>query len=247
MKSLFRKLRKEEIKTSKYLRYAIGEIALVVVGILIALSIDNWNENRKERIQLEGYLKTIEKNIKSDTVEINFMQRRYVRYNEFAMDFMEMVFQNEVDEEVIGNALNLLAERYTIIDQSGFESLKSSGAIKDLQGTALEDALFGYYNALESARQQEESLNNFIETLEAKLFDMDSKVILDVLRWGLYVDIEDRGEFSLSKEEMLKALATNSHIIGMNQRMADEDSPRYTIMAEKAALVLKLIDQELNN
>ena len=35
----------------QYLKYAFGEIILVVIGILIALSINNWNENRKERVQ----------------------------------------------------------------------------------------------------------------------------------------------------------------------------------------------------
>ncbi|MBN4057938.1 hypothetical protein JYT34_00675 [Olleya sp. AH-315-K02] len=39
----------KENRTSKYLLYAIGEIVLVVIGILIALSINNWNENRKDR------------------------------------------------------------------------------------------------------------------------------------------------------------------------------------------------------
>ena len=38
-----------ENKTGKYFKYAIGEIVLVVIGILIALSINNWNENKKER------------------------------------------------------------------------------------------------------------------------------------------------------------------------------------------------------
>ena len=38
----------EQNKTGKYLKYAIGEIALVVIGILIALSINNWNEGRKQ-------------------------------------------------------------------------------------------------------------------------------------------------------------------------------------------------------
>jgi hypothetical protein len=39
-------------KTGKYFKYAIGEIALVVIGILIALSINNWNENRLKQEQL---------------------------------------------------------------------------------------------------------------------------------------------------------------------------------------------------
>ena len=38
------------METSKYLRYAVGEVVLVVIGILIALQINNWNENRKENI-----------------------------------------------------------------------------------------------------------------------------------------------------------------------------------------------------
>lgn len=41
----------EKNKTGKYLKYAIGEIVLVVIGILIALSINNWNENRKSLIK----------------------------------------------------------------------------------------------------------------------------------------------------------------------------------------------------
>jgi len=53
MIKFFRKIRQNllsEGKTGKYLKYAIGEIVLVVIGILIALSINNWNENRKSKI-----------------------------------------------------------------------------------------------------------------------------------------------------------------------------------------------------
>src|SRR5690606_16067576 len=51
MMKLFRNIRQNllsEGKTSKYLKYAIGEIILVVIGILIALSINNWNEITKK-------------------------------------------------------------------------------------------------------------------------------------------------------------------------------------------------------
>lgn len=52
MIKFFRKIRynlMEQSKTGKYFKYAIGEIILVVIGILIALSINNWNETKKER------------------------------------------------------------------------------------------------------------------------------------------------------------------------------------------------------
>lgn len=48
MINFLRNLRRNNMKNSKYITYAIGEIVLVVIGILIALSINNWNENRKE-------------------------------------------------------------------------------------------------------------------------------------------------------------------------------------------------------
>ncbi len=66
MINFFRKTRKkmaDDNKPLKYMRYAIGEILLVVIGILIALSINNWNEIRKEKIQEEHILETLLKDL----------------------------------------------------------------------------------------------------------------------------------------------------------------------------------------
>jgi hypothetical protein len=55
MIKFFRKIRQNlllEGKTGKYLKYAIGEIVLVVIGILIALQINNWHDHRKEILNL---------------------------------------------------------------------------------------------------------------------------------------------------------------------------------------------------
>uniref|UniRef100_UPI00404B6181 DUF6090 family protein n=1 Tax=Gelidibacter sp. TaxID=2018083 RepID=UPI00404B6181 len=71
MIKFFRKIRQNllnEGKTSKYFKYAIGEIILVVIGILIALQINNWNEGRKEKIHQKSVLSNLLQDLKSDSV-----------------------------------------------------------------------------------------------------------------------------------------------------------------------------------
>lgn len=58
-------------KFSKYLLYAIGEIVLVVIGILIALSINNWNEDRKKEHLKREYLISLKRDLKSDLSKLN--------------------------------------------------------------------------------------------------------------------------------------------------------------------------------
>jgi hypothetical protein len=73
MLKLFRNIRKNLInegKTTKYFKYAIGEIVLVVIGILIALQINNWNENQKQKKQLDAIYTTVEQNLKTDLKNI---------------------------------------------------------------------------------------------------------------------------------------------------------------------------------
>ena len=70
----FRKIRKkmaDDNRPLKYARYAIGEIVLVVIGILIALQINTWNEERKIRILEIKTLKEIRANLQLDLIEIN--------------------------------------------------------------------------------------------------------------------------------------------------------------------------------
>jgi hypothetical protein len=74
MIKLFNNIRQKlvaEGKTTNYLKYAIGEIVLVVVGILIALQINNWNENRKDIKLAKEYLSGIKVDLKKDVTLID--------------------------------------------------------------------------------------------------------------------------------------------------------------------------------
>jgi len=61
----------EKNKTGKYLKYAIGEILLVVIGILIALQINNWNEKRLQKQALINIYTIIVEDLKNDISDIN--------------------------------------------------------------------------------------------------------------------------------------------------------------------------------
>jgi Family of unknown function (DUF6090) len=79
MIKFFRRIRydlMEQNKTGKYLKYAIGEIVLVVIGILIALQINNWNENKKSARLAETYIKDIRQDLIKDTIMFNAAIKR---------------------------------------------------------------------------------------------------------------------------------------------------------------------------
>ncbi|RED44567.1 hypothetical protein DFQ10_103254 [Winogradskyella eximia] len=59
-----------ENKTGKYIKYAFGEIILVVIGILIALQINNWNENRKDRIKEQVVLKQLQEDYQENLIQL---------------------------------------------------------------------------------------------------------------------------------------------------------------------------------
>ncbi len=134
MIKFFRKIRQKllsENKFSKYLIYAIGEIVLVVIGILIALQINNWNENRKSSKIRNNYYKQVLQDLAKDTIYIN-------RYNIF-LDSSLSKYQNYLEKlpeaESINDVLPLIGTLdsefgYINFNTNTIKSLISTGDIK---------------------------------------------------------------------------------------------------------------------
>lgn len=92
MIKFFRHIRKslvEQNKMSKYFKYAIGEILLVVIGILIALQINNWNENRK-RLQKERELYL---NIIKDLDEEHKVLQEHITYSDTLKNYFRKIYE----------------------------------------------------------------------------------------------------------------------------------------------------------
>ena len=94
MIKFFRKIRQRlltENKFSKYLLYAIGEIALVMIGILLALQVNNWNDERKEKRHEIDILKQMKTDLEED-IQIGWKYPIYVR--EMSIKSSEIIINN---------------------------------------------------------------------------------------------------------------------------------------------------------
>jgi len=84
----------EQNKTSRYLKYAIGEIVLVVIGILIALQINNWNENRKSLITEKVTLTKFLQDLQSDSSYFQINLRRLNVIDQLHNDLFRIGFED---------------------------------------------------------------------------------------------------------------------------------------------------------
>ena len=131
MIGFFRKIRKkmaDDNKPMKYMRYAVGEIVLVMVGILLALQVNNWNEDRKarklEKSLLENLAENLEQNCERLQKRITYISanRKYAKIvlsaieNNSYHDSLETIFP-----KVLINASNFQ------LSQVGYEAIKNKG------------------------------------------------------------------------------------------------------------------------
>ena len=104
MIGFFRKIRKkfaDDNKPLKYARYAIGEIVLVVIGILIALQVNNWNDRVKERSVETKILQEILSNLEHDLVEIHSDIEAMDSVNKASKDINRFIKTDSIPSETL--------------------------------------------------------------------------------------------------------------------------------------------------
>ena len=91
----------ENHKTSRFLKYAIGEIILVMIGILLALQVNDWNESRKAKLQEIKILKELNNDLTSNLAEVEetiFTTQWRLRASEKILDYINNAI--EVDDSL---------------------------------------------------------------------------------------------------------------------------------------------------
>ena len=161
MSKIFRKLRKSFIsegKTLNYFKYAIGEILLVVIGILIALYINNWNEDRKDQRKERAILKELNKDFQKNLEQFNRVKSVYFSSLEASVKFKYFINQPDLIK-----VKDSIAKYYykgfngvTYNPSNGVvESLISSGEYQLISNDTLRNYLISWKDVLEDYLEDE--------------------------------------------------------------------------------------------
>ncbi|MBO6621722.1 MAG: hypothetical protein JJ892_00115 [Balneola sp.] len=158
----------EQNKVRTYLLYALGEILLVVIGILIALQINNWNQEKQQDRQLKENLRAIITNVSDDLegLRIDAIRRdSLISYNRIARESM---IEGVYKVEELKKAEYFFYEFYFISNRSGYNALTNSEFLGKLSNTKLDSLLSAYYVGLDNIHDREVSFNTMIENFEFK-------------------------------------------------------------------------------
>ncbi|WP_387960150.1 DUF6090 family protein [Geojedonia litorea] len=194
--------------TGKYIKYAIGEIILVVIGILIALQINNWNEQRKERLtqhQLIDVLITDLESKKAEFVGDLAFGNTILKNSKTAINYWER--HNKIDTLNLKVLLKYLAEDDWFFDENSpiYATISGSGLWKQLPDSInrqIDDVYRNQFGSIKSAfaKQTEYALNAKLSFLAPKrllLFDKSTLELLPI--------VSENDEEFITKIELFKS------------------------------------------
>ena len=156
----------EKNKTGKYFKYAIGEIILVVIGILIALQINTWNQNRQDRKQEQQVLFQLLNEYENNLIQLN--QKILIRNGIISSSFKLLNYKNDESRNVVADSFNLhlsrLFWRPTFDPELGVTTeLTSSGKLYLLTNASLRNNITSFPSFLGELREEETVIFNQVE------------------------------------------------------------------------------------
>jgi Family of unknown function (DUF6090) len=252
MIKFFRNIRQtmiKENKVSKYLLYAIGEIVLVVIGILIALQINNSNEARKTRATELNFLNNIKEDLQLNLTALDeFIQTRNVAITscEIVLDYFEAKKELDLDDFNY-HSLNVMIWFPFHQNDNTYQELLNSGQLSIISNKAIKDRLQNMQTSYKTIAFVE---NEMQQDFENYMYDPYFKTA------DLNINFENFNQ-QLSKQHptlnidkdkintlLQNILFKNGYVLSKyNSGLLIEE---YTKMKETTIELMALIDEELN-
>ena len=249
MIKFFRRIRQRLLsgnKFSKYLLYAIGEIILVVIGILIALQINNWNEDRQAAIQERLYLNRllIENNEDLETFGsiIAFLNDGIVTIESLSIALKS----DSTNDSAVVAAAYAYFETGSIFpifssSTSTFDDLSSTGNLKIIRNSGLRDNLVKHYAQHQAVAKRIQIGNEWAYPIDGKI-----SADLNIMR------LEPNSSFLFPDEPLEKIAAElrENRVTYLNMAAAHYWLNKDAIgqledLIEETSRIIKLLEEEL--
>jgi len=255
MIKFFRRIRQRlltENKFSKYLIYAIGEIILVVIGILIALQINNLNERNKVHAKQETYLTLIKgemlNNLESLKIENSYLSKSIKSQQQI----LELMHDQSVLDSIGESYLSkLMVPALSITIGTKYENgilteLIASGSLKDIENDTISNTLASWEGIIYNLREEEALLRGLFNK-NNDYFELNGafRTIFDHTNYSEYVGIEKLRTNTSNKNVLKSTVFENILLIQLaaSRHLEKGVYPKYQAEIEK---LIDLIEQELN-
>jgi len=243
MIKFFRTIRKSlvmENKTGKYFKYAIGEIVLVMIGILLALQVNNWNEVRKTNVKEVKFLEGFKKDLLANKIELN----RVIEKTDKTSNSSDSILQFQRGDI---EALNLRSFIRCMMNATGFTVYQTQeGTIQDIMGSGNLDVIRNDSIRLAIGSWQA----NLKDLREWEKLDKNSHTVYnEFLQNNLKVYLRGQKELPLDEVTMNKFLENDLFLnrIETRKRYPDFLNNLYKKEIPKLDILLVLVNSELEN
>jgi hypothetical protein len=194
MAKLFNKIRQKLVsekpsttRTTNYLKYAIGEIVLVVIGILIALSINNWNSNRIQKQKENLLLSELNKEFKGNKIQLDSIlinHKRSMKSVEYLISILPIKNIKNENLDSLSYHIFYLGTTYTFNPSGGVtNSIMNSSTIDIISNDELRQLLVSWNDVLLDYQEEEvlarSNYHNYLKQFEKKHFNYN----LDYKNW----------------------------------------------------------------
>ncbi|MFN1835250.1 DUF6090 family protein [Balneola sp. MJW-20] len=199
MITLFRRIRQKLIESgsvTRYLLYALGEIALVMIGILLALQVNNWNQYTNERKIADEYVQLLLTDLKADTLMLQTLMDESLVKHDDAQRLMKLWHEdiNEFEDtlSVFMAIQDIGRTNSPSFRNNTYNDMVNTGSIKLIKDRTTVDALMTYYTRDISDWQNEYIERLWREYLPIAIDLLPSAFLEDIVRGDIGADTEIR-------------------------------------------------------
>ena len=246
MINFFRKKRKkmaDDNKAIKYTRYAIGEIVLVVIGILIALSINNWNEQRKMNLQEQELLEGLEIEFTINHNRLEKVIQVQQKSNESANKIMTYFNQDisDIPEVKFDSLQSNIYNAWTFNPRKGLlNSVITSGQINLISNVELKNQLSSFEDMVNDLEEESQA----VSLLNAKLISLTSEYLnigkLNAIGYKSFVNDGFRSDYNRFFKD-IRVYNIINNATSWRYDLLDEENE----IMQSMDRILELIDQEI--